>query len=161
MANNKKLLNTYIQWINTYKWRFFVTLHFNSSFKATHISTELIVRKFGTRLNNIFNGRNTVENLSLFPVLETSKSGIKHVHILIGHECSKNLNTEIIKGIVAFEWGKLRHCISPSYLGSGNDEWFKIVSEKQETLITYLCKEFKYGTNPVLINALNLNVTKY
>jgi hypothetical protein len=96
----------------------------------------------------------------VFPVLETSKGGVPHVHMLLGAENEKRLSSGAIAEEVARLWAKQEYAVNPIQLGVNNSGWFKPVVLTPDKIVEYLCKEFKSGGDPVLIGALNFNITK-
>lgn len=159
-SKGKALLDSYVYWLQHYNWTYFIALHFKSDFQPSKEVAEIKVRNLCTRLNKYLNGRNSNTKLSVFAVAENSKAGVPHVHLFIGAENELCRCMHDIKSAVSYYWSKLSGCINPLSLGKKNNGWFTGTDENKGTVISYMCKEFLAGNDPVLIGALNFPNTK-
>jgi hypothetical protein len=155
-----QLIKSYVDWLKDYNWKYFVALHFKADFKVNKRLASMKVIQLGTRLHRLLNGTQTNIQLSLFAVYEISNSNVPHVHIFIGPENESNKNIDEIQGAIAYHWGKLTGCLNPLIMGNSNSDWFKNTDENKANVIGYMCKEFKAGHDPVLVEALKLPSTK-
>lgn len=147
----------YAKWLEGVDWKYFVALHFKNGVKPTVEMATNAVKHLVIRLTAHLNGRRSKVRLSMFPVLEQSVSGSPHVHLLIGPENSKGRTVNEVHEAIADIWGKRQFCVNPKALGQGNRGWFKLVDDNKHDVITYMCKEYKYGKDPVLAEAISLN----
>lgn len=154
------LKQSYVQWLKDFEWAYFVALHFKVGFSPTKEIAEQKVRHLCTRLNRFLNGAKSKINLSVFAVFETSKAEVPHVHILIGSENKNNIGISDVREAIAYYWGKLALCVNPVALGSANEGWFADTDCNKERVIEYMCKEFDFGRDPVLVGALKIPDTK-
>lgn len=150
----------YSGWLSSVEWKYLVTLHFGTGRKPSVEMATRAVKQMTNRLRCSLNGRYSETRLSVFPVLETSKGGVPHVHVLIGSENEKQLSEDGVASEIAKLWAKQEYAVNPLQLGVNNSGWFKPVDSTPEKVVEYLCKEFKSGGDPVLIGALNFNITK-
>lgn len=146
--------------VKKHRWKYLVTLHFGTGRKPSVEMVTRAVKQMTNRLHCALNRRRSKTKLSVFPVLETSKGDVPHVHMLLGAENEKRLSSAAIAEEVARLWAKQEYAVNPLQLGANNEEWFKPIVDTPDKVIEYVCKEFKSGGEPVLVGALNINITK-
>jgi hypothetical protein len=154
------IINDYVEWLEDRNWKYLVTLHFKSGFKPSVDVVTRLVNQLTNRLNAVINGKRSCLKLSVFPTLESSIGGIPHVHLLLGPENEREMNTGGIARAISDIWGKQEKCVNPLLLGKKNSGWFKTIDENKCHVISYVCKEFRLGNDPVLIESIKLNNTK-
>lgn len=150
----------YSSWLSNTEWKYLVTLHFKVGRKPSIEIATRAVKHMTSRLHCALNGRRGKVRLSVFPVLETSKGGVLHVHVLLGAENEKRLSNDGIANEIARLWAKQEYAVNPLQLGANNSGWFKPIVSTPDKVVEYLCKELKSGGDPVLVGALNINITK-
>jgi hypothetical protein len=155
-----KLANEYSNWLSDVEWQYLITLHFNAGRSPSIEAVTRAVKQMTSRLHCALNGRRGRPVLSVFPVLETSKGGVPHVHMLLGAENQKQLSSSSIAKEVARLWARQEYAVNPLQLGANNEGWFIPIVTTPDRVIEYVCKDFKKGEDPVLVGALNINITK-
>ena len=156
-ALSARLELSYAKWLEAVDWKYLVTLHFKDGSKPSVEMATKAVKHLVIRLTACLNGRRSKVRLSVFPVLEQSASGSPHVHLLIGPENAKGRTVNEVHEAIADIWGNRQFCINPKALGQGNRGWFKLVDDNKHDVISYMCKEYGYGKDPVLVEAISLN----
>ena len=156
-ALSARLELSYAKWLEGVDWKYFVALHFKNGVKPSVEMATKAVKHLAIRLTARLNGRRSNVKLSVFPVLELSSGDSLHVHILIGPENSKGRTVSEVHESIADIWGNRQFCINPKALGQSNRGWFKQVDDNKHDVISYMCKEYKYGKDPVLAEAISLN----
>jgi len=151
------LPRSYAGWLSDIDWKYFVTLHFKDGSKPSVEVATKAVKHLAIRLGAHLNGRRSKTKLSVFPVLEESSGGVPLVHILIGPENSRGRSIGEVHEVIADIWGKQDFCINPKVLGKANRGWFERVDDNKHDVLSYVCKEFKQGKDPVLVDAISLN----
>jgi len=144
LSRNEKLQIGTVDFLNSYRWEYFITLNFisiKSEFRARKI-----IKKFLKELSILIFGKKSKKTLKVAISLEKHKNGGLHVHLITENPTRRINNIDRanklnIKGIVKACWEHTDNGTAMIDMSCEDKEsWFKDIYE-QEGVLFYITKE--------------------
>lgn len=151
VISREELKRSASNWINQGKnWKYFVTLTFRKD--LTDDGAKYIFNGLCKRVNQEIFGRRSKRSIPIFPVMEHSKDGRPHFHLLLGdHERYKGLR---LKKLILDKWN-MSDFTNIDHLRK-NDNWFQSINNStKKNTINYCLKTVQNNIDCVVLKNLN------
>ena len=150
-SKKRSLFSSTCDYINQFRWDYFVTLNFNHT--VNHQEAQQILRRFIKILNNRIFGCRSNKAINLIPSIEPHHTDGVHIHLLMEDPCHRMTKYQQARAIclsdaVRSAWESSDP--STAWISKScpdGKSWFKPITETPWVLGGYLSKTLRYGYN--------------